>query len=60
MVGCELMNIFNEVGYPVFVSGILFWFIKTYLDKLVNSFIEISKNLIKVSSSLEKLHNKDL
>jgi len=50
-----LTHLINTVGFPIVVCLILFWFIKTYLNKIINTLETFNGTLEKNSASLDKL-----
>jgi len=50
-----LTHLINTVGFPIVVCLILFWFIKTYLNRIITTLETFNKTLEKNSSSLDKL-----
>lgn len=53
-----ITNLISTVGFPIFVCLVLFWFIKTYLDKFITTLGEFSTNLDKNTTSLNRLSEK--
>lgn len=51
-------HLINTIGFPIFVCLILFWFIKTYLTKLINQLTDFNIKLTENTASLEKLNEK--
>lgn len=53
-----LTNLISTVGFPIFVCLVLFWFIKTYLDKFINTLGDFNQSLDTNSKQLEKLSDR--
>lgn len=51
-------QLINSVGFPIVVCLILFWFIKTYLNKIVVTLEAFNSRLDKNSAALDKLTNE--
>lgn len=51
-------DLISDLGFPIFVCLVLFWFIKNYLDKFITSLNEFNLNLQQNTVSLEKLAEK--
>lgn len=53
-----MTTLISTVGFPIFVCLVLFWFIKTYLDKFITTLGDFSNNIEQNSKSLERLADK--
>jgi len=53
-----IVELVDSVGFPIFVCIILFWFIKTYLDKFSNAIVNVNKSILDNTASIEKLVDK--
>lgn len=50
-----IVQLINVVGFPIAVCLILFWFIKTYLTKIVDTLEKNNTSLDKLSNEFDKL-----
>lgn len=53
-----LTNLISTIGFPIFVCLVLFWFIKTYLDKFIETLGYFNQSLDTNSKQLEKLSER--
>lgn len=50
-----IVQLINVVGFPIAVCLILFWFIKTYLTRIVDTLEKNNTSLDKLSNEFDKL-----
>ncbi len=50
-----VVELVDNIGFPIFVCLVLFWFIKTYLDKFASSIVNVNESIQENTKSIEKL-----
>lgn len=53
-----ITDLINSVGFPIVVSGCLFWFIKNTLTKINETLTTFNISIVQNTATMEKLSNK--
>lgn len=53
-----ITDLINSVGFPIVVSGCLFWFIESTLTKINETLTTFNISIVQHTATMEKLSNK--